>query len=165
MFLNFKWLDFRSHCIQFEKRNTVGIQILTKLVQCSNGPKLSGYWMVRYLNAIWIPDHFPDGIPNCIQNVCHFGCLPCKFRRSGVPTQDSFSRRILKVCVLSRVEARFWNPKIVFIRSMNTSPVPKWLNTKVSTTRLSSFFRVAKRGRVIRQNLLLRISSSKNFRC
>ena len=30
-----------------------------------------------------------------------------KFRRIGVPTQDSFSSRVLKVCNLGRVEARY----------------------------------------------------------
>ena len=30
-----------------------------------------------------------------------------KFRQSGVPTRDLLSRQILKVCALSRVEARF----------------------------------------------------------
>ena len=55
------------------------------------------------------------------------------FWRSGVPTRDSLSRRILKVCALSWVEARFWNHKIVFTRSTNTSPVQKWSNTKVNT--------------------------------
>ena len=49
--------------------------------------------------------------------------LPTKFRRSRVPTQDSLLRLILKVSALSWVKARFWNRKIVFSRSTNTSPV------------------------------------------
>ena len=93
-----------------------------------------------------------------------------KYRRIGVPMRHSPSRRISKVCALSRVEAWFWNPKIVFTRSTDTSPVRKWSNTKVNTqilirvrpnflkfttpnnTRLSSFFRTARRGRVIRRS-------------
>ena len=35
-----------------------------------------------------------------------YGRLYNKFRRIGVPTRDSISRRILKLCVLGRVEAR-----------------------------------------------------------
>ena len=57
---------------------------------------------------------------------CTLGnCLYGKFLRIGVPTQYSFSRRILKVCNLnlSRVQARYLKPKIVFSRSTNTSPV------------------------------------------
>ena len=56
-----------------------------------------------------------------------------KFWQSGVPTPNLLSRQILKVCALSRVEAWFWNPKIMFTRRTNTSPVQKWLNTKVNT--------------------------------
>ena len=33
--------------------------------------------------------------------------VPTKFRRSGVPTQDSFLRQMLKVCILGQVEAQF----------------------------------------------------------
>ena len=73
---------------------------------------------------------------------CHFeiGCkkrvsklLFSKFRRIGVPTRDSFSRRILKACNLGRVEARYLKPKIVFSRSTNTSPVRNRSNTIVHT--------------------------------
>ena len=32
--------------------------------------------------------------------------VPYKFRRIGVPTRDSNSRRIFKLCVLGRVKAR-----------------------------------------------------------
>ena len=46
-----------------------------------------------------------------------------KFWRIRVPTLDSFSSRVLKVCNLSRVEARYLKPKIVFSRSTITSPV------------------------------------------
>ena len=48
--------------------------------------------------------------------------------------------------IKSQVEALFWNPKIVFAWSTNTSPVWKWSNTKVNTTRLSSFFSNSKAG-------------------
>ena len=125
---------------------------------------------------------------------CLFG-LNTKFRRIGVPTRDSFSRRILKASNLGRVEARYLKPKIVFSRSTNTSPVRNRSNTIVHTqilihvmtifscksqilkfwfkyylsrvithdsaqysypsnSRLLSFFRVAKRGWVIRRNLI-----------
>ena len=36
-----------------------------------------------------------------------FSFTPNKFRRIGVPTRDSFSSRVLKVCNLSQVEARY----------------------------------------------------------
>ena len=52
-----------------------------------------------------------------------------KFRRIGVPTQDSFSRRILKTSNLGRVEAQYLKQKIVFSRSTNTSPVGNRSNT------------------------------------
>ena len=55
-----------------------------------------------------------------------------KFRRSGVPTRDSFSRRILKASNLGRVEAWYLKPKIVFSRSTNTSSVRNRLNTWIS---------------------------------
>ena len=56
-----------------------------------------------------------------------------KFWRSRVSTRDSFSRRILKVCNLGRVEAGYWKPKIVFIRSTNTSLVRNCSNIIVYT--------------------------------
>ena len=59
--------------------------------------------------------------------------LSSKYRRIGVPIRHSPSRRISKVCALSQVEARFWNPKIVFTRSTNTSPVQKWSKTRIIT--------------------------------
>ena len=40
-----------------------------------------------------------------------------KFQRSGILTWDSFSRRILKVCILGQIEAWFWKPKIVISQS------------------------------------------------
>ena len=46
-----------------------------------------------------------------------------KFWQSRVPTPDSFSRGILKVCILGRVIARFWKPKIMISWSTITSPV------------------------------------------
>ena len=49
--------------------------------------------------------------------------LISKFRLIGVPTRDSFSSRVLKVCNLSRVEAQYLKTKIVFSRSTITSPV------------------------------------------
>ena len=49
--------------------------------------------------------------------------MDSKFRRSGVLTLDSFSRPILKVCVLGRVETRYWKSKIVFRLSTNTTQV------------------------------------------
>ena len=52
-----------------------------------------------------------------------------KFWQSGIPTRDSSSRRILKVCILGRVEARFWKPKIVISRSTITSPV--WTRSNI----------------------------------
>ena len=110
-----------------------------------------------------------------------------KFWRIGVPTRDWFSRRILKASNLGWVEARYLKPKILFRRSMNTSPVRNRSNTIVHTqilirvmaifsqnasifvfafitpdsarysypnnSQIPSFFRVAKRGWVIRQNL------------
>ena len=108
--------------------------------------------------------------------------LQLKFRRSGVPTRDSFSRRILKVCVLGWVKARYWKPKFVFrffspagicsnitvhtqilIRVMTIfsqitssrviTPDLAWYST-LNNTRIPSFFRIAQRGRVIRRNLL-----------
>ena len=39
------------------------------------------------------------------------------------PRLDSCSRPIFNVFVLSRVEARYWKPKIVFRRSMNNTQV------------------------------------------
>ena len=39
-------------------------------------------------------------------------CISNKYRRIGVPTQDSFSSRIIKVCSLSRVEAESENRTI-----------------------------------------------------
>ena len=104
-----------------------------------------------------------------------------KFRRIGVPTQDSFSCGVVKVCNLSRVEARYWKPKIVFSCSTNTSPVRtrsnicksrilkirfKYNLSQVITPNsarylypnnswIPSFFWVSKRGRVIRRNLVL----------
>ena len=66
-----------------------------------------------------------------------------KFWRIRVPTRDSFSSRVLKVCNLSRVEARYWKPKIVFSRSTNTSPVPTRSNIIVDTQiliRVMTFF-------------------------
>ena len=36
--------------------------------------------------------------------------ITSKFWRSGVLTLDSFSRQILKVCILGWVEAQFWKP-------------------------------------------------------
>ena len=56
-----------------------------------------------------------------------------KFRQSGVPTWDWFSRRILKVCVLGQVEARYWNPKIVFRQRTNTRTVRTCSNITVHT--------------------------------
>ena len=56
-----------------------------------------------------------------------------KFRRIRVPTRDSFSRWILKVCKLGRGEAQYWKPKIVFSGSTNTSPVQTCLNIIVLT--------------------------------
>ena len=46
-----------------------------------------------------------------------------KFWRIGVPTWDSFSRWMSKVCILGRVKARFWTPKIVISWSTIKSPV------------------------------------------
>ena len=45
-----------------------------------------------------------------------------------VPIWHLPSRWISKFCALSRVEARFWNPRFVFTRSRNTSLVGKWSN-------------------------------------
>ena len=42
-----------------------------------------------------------------LNNPHHQTGIINKFRQSGLPTRDSLSRRILKVCALSRVEARF----------------------------------------------------------
>ena len=61
-----------------------------------------------------------------------------KYRRSGVPTRDSFSRWILKVYVLGRVEARYWKPKIVIRLSTNTSPVRTCSNITVHNTNCKS---------------------------
>ena len=55
-----------------------------------------------------------------------------KYRRIRVLIRHSPSRRISRVCALNQVEAQFWNPKIVFTPSANTSPVRKWLNTKLT---------------------------------
>ena len=56
-----------------------------------------------------------------------------KFQWIGVPTRDSFSRRILKASNLGRVEARYLKPKIVFSQSTNTSPVQNGSNTIIHT--------------------------------
>ena len=69
--------------------------------------------------------------------------LHTKFRRIGVPTRYSFSRRILKVCNLGQVEARYWKPKIVFSRSTNTSLVRPCSNINVHAwllIRVKTFF-------------------------
>ena len=59
----------------------------------------------------------------CVSELCEWGTwtrdirrnisIYGKFQRSRVPTRDSFSRRILKVSTISRVEAQSWKPKIV----------------------------------------------------
>ena len=67
-------------------------------------------------------------------------CYETKFRRIRVPTRDSFSSRVLKVCYLSRVEAQFINPD----STRYSYPSKSWI---------SNFFWVAKLGRVIRRNL------------
>ena len=56
-----------------------------------------------------------------------------KFRQIGVPTRDSFSSHVLKVCNQSRVEARYWKPKIGVSRSTITSPVWTCSNIIVHT--------------------------------
>ena len=56
-----------------------------------------------------------------------------KFQRIVLPTQDSFSRQILKVCLLGRVEAQFLIQKIVISRSMIKSLVRTRLNIIVHT--------------------------------
>ena len=56
-----------------------------------------------------------------------------KLRQIGIPTRDSFSRRILKACNIGWVEALYLKPKIVFSRSTNASPVRNRLNTIVHT--------------------------------
>ena len=40
-----------------------------------------------------------------------------KFRRSGVPTRDSFSRQILKASDLGRVEAQYLNQKLCSVEA------------------------------------------------
>ena len=81
-------------------------------------------------------------VPNYFLRISKLGSEVSKFRQSGVPTRDSLSRRILKVCALSRVKAWFWNRKIVFSRSMNTSPVRTRSNTIVHTRILIHFMTI-----------------------
>ena len=47
-----------------------------------------------------------------IKQVCQNQTSDTKYRRSGVPTWDSSSRRISKLCNLSRVEAESENWRI-----------------------------------------------------
>ena len=95
----------------------------------------------------------------------------CKFRRIRVPTQYSFSRQILKVCNLDRVEARYLcvhlqigqsqctNCKsqilkfqFIYYSSQVITPDSAWYSSP-SNSRIPIFFRVAKWGRVIGRNL------------
>ena len=95
-----------------------------------------------------------------------------KFQRIEVPTRDSFSSRILKVCNLSRVEARYSCVHLKIGQSRSTNCKSriiklrfKYYSSRVippesarysypSYSRIQSFFGVVKRGRVICRNLL-----------
>ena len=100
-----------------------------------------------------------------------------KFRRSGVPTRDSFSRGILKVCVLGRVEARYSGQtrstncksrickfRIEYYSSPVITPALTWYSTP-NNTWIPSYSWITKRSRVICQNLYLTNCLLRIIRC
>ena len=80
--------------------------------------------------------------------------ISTKFWQIGVPTRDSFSSCLFKVCNLGRVEARYWKPKIVFSRSTNTSPVrTRWniiIHTRILIHVMTFFSRNAYKRQILK---------------
>ena len=77
------------------------------------------YIQLKVHFLLWLSDFFKflSAPVSFFSKLTFLVCISVKFWRIGVPTRDLFLRRILKVCNLVWVEARYSKPKIVFRRS------------------------------------------------
>ena len=123
--LNFRVLIFNVtyyiNFMIFHLLNTLAIDILTKKLSLYGFSDSARAWFSSFLTG----RSQRVRIGGCVSQVAHLNfllatlhhmsmipiiiikALVLKFRQSGVPTGDLLLRRILKVCALSRVEARF----------------------------------------------------------